>query len=72
MTNLEEVSMDETSVSGRGLAHLVALRKIKHLSLARTKLTDARLKTGLVSLRQMTELRTLALIGTLITDKGIV
>ena len=50
---LRELSLDHTSITGRGFVELVELRRLKYLRLRRTAVSDAALDT----LRQFASLR---------------
>ncbi len=67
LTDLEELELDDASISDDGLAHLSGLSKLQRLSLRDTAVTDA----GLAHLEGLPRLRTLMLDGTKVTDRGL-
>lgn len=67
LTFLEELSLADTCVSGRGIRHLVTLQRLRVLHLPRTKISDA----ALAHVAHLRRLEMLDLDGTYVTDKGI-
>ena len=68
MTNLQELNLYGTAVTGSGLVHSQGLTNLRWLNLSGTQITDA----GLGQLKGLTSLRTLRLNDTQVTDAGIV
>ena len=68
LTNLEELYLDDTQITGAGLEHLKDLTKLKRLGLQNTQITDA----GLVNLKGLTSLERLNAGDTHISDVGLV
>jgi Leucine-rich repeat (LRR) protein len=66
LSHLEELYLDRTAVTDVGLRHLSAI-KVRHLSLADTRITDE----GLETLASMPQLEVLNISGTQITDAGL-
>lgn len=64
---LTDISLEETPITDRGLAHLSKLRKVEWLNLYRTKIGDA----GLESLSHIGSLKFLPIGETGVTDKGL-
>ncbi len=65
---LQQLRLDQSSVSDAGLAHLSALGNLSRLNLEGTRISDA----GLAHLKGLTKLTTLDIDGTRVTDAGLV
>ncbi len=65
---LERLSLEETRVSDRGLAHLKRLTKLSTLNLRSTQVNDA----GLAQLEGLSNLTWLDLSRTRVTDEGLI
>jgi hypothetical protein len=68
LTELSNLNIPGSKVSGEGLAHLKGMTKLRMLILWNTQVGDA----GLVHLKGMTKLRTLDLSNTRVTDAGLI
>jgi internalin A len=68
LTSLQQLRLDESSVSDAGLAHLSALGNLAQLNLEGTHISDA----GLAHLKGLTKLSILDIDGTRVTDAGLV
>jgi Leucine-rich repeat (LRR) protein len=67
LTNLTDLSLEDTAVSDAGLVHLKDLTNLTNLDLDNTRVSDA----GLVHLKGLTRLTHLGLSGTRVSDAGL-
>jgi hypothetical protein len=67
LTELRELWLDQSKVTGDGLAHLAGMTQLQWLSLGDTQITDNRL----AHLKGMTKLTSLRLDHTEVTDAGL-
>jgi len=67
LTNLEEITLSGTGITGSGLVHLAGLGKLRSLSIPNTPLGDA----GLANLGRLAGLKRLYIGGGSYTDTGI-
>ena len=68
LTSLQQLRLDESSVSDAALAHLSALSNLSRLNLEGTHISDA----GLAHLTGLTKLSILDIDGTRVTDAGLI
>jgi ankyrin repeat protein len=67
LVDLEDLSLDKTSVSDEALSHLKGLHRLTHLSLRETRITD----NAVPHLKRLRRLERLDLSETLVTADGV-
>lgn len=66
-TTLTDLSLEETAITGAGLAHLAGLKKLEWINLWNTQIDDP----GMTILARLPALQSLPVGGTQITDAGL-